>query len=156
MKENHGCEAALRSPAHITLIPPFWMDPALEEKIIEAITDFSETAQPIEIWLQDFANFKPRVIYVDVPVNAGLTSLKNNLSAFLAANKDFPLQEDGHPFTPHITIATRDLYKKAFYTAWEHFKSMQYQCEWKAEGISLLRHNKKNWDVISTSQFKIN
>ncbi len=63
------------------------------------------------------------------------------------------IKED-RPFHPHLTIATRDLRKKAFYEAWEHFKKKEYAAEWITEGISLLRHNKKNWDVLFTSQFQ--
>ena len=41
MKERYRCEVALRSPAHITLVPPFWMKPDLENKLARSITDFS-------------------------------------------------------------------------------------------------------------------
>ncbi len=34
MLEKYQCEAALRSPAHITLIPPFWMKPELEKDLV--------------------------------------------------------------------------------------------------------------------------
>ena len=35
-----------------------------------------------------------------------------------------------------------------------NFLSKEIQALWKVNGISLLRHNKKNWDVIFTSQFE--
>jgi hypothetical protein len=53
-----------------------------------------------------------------------------------------------------MSLATRDLYKKAFYEAWEIFSVKKYEASWEVNGISLLRHNKKNWDVIFTSQFE--
>ncbi len=155
MKENHRCEAALRSPAHITLIPPFWMNPEQESELIHSLTEFSTARDPFPVQLNNFSNFSPRVIFIDVLTTKDLEALKNDLQHFLLSTNRFPFGKDEHPFHPHITIATRDLYKKDFYEAWEHFKEKKYAAAWVAEGISLLRHNKKNWDVVYTSQFKI-
>ena len=60
---------------------------------------------------------------------------------------------DNRPFHPHITIATRDLFKKSYYEAWDYFSKKEFTASWMAEGISLMKHNKKNWDVIYTSRF---
>ena len=56
-------------------------------------------------------------------------------------------------FHPHITIATRDLHKKTFYEAWQLFETKEFTEEWMATGMSVLRHNKSNWNVIHTSGF---
>jgi 2'-5' RNA ligase len=154
MKEKYQCEVALRSPAHITLIAPFWMKPELETELIRAIAEFSDTETGFFIHLKNFSCFKPTVIFVDVAANEQLISVKNKLTACLLANGKFPLEKNDLPFHPHVTIATRDLHKKAFHESWEYFKDRKYAADWKAEGISLLRHNKKNWDVIVTSRFK--
>lgn len=154
MKEHYNCEVALRSPAHITLIPPFWMKSELENDLIHSLNEFSKKENSFPVQLKDLSNFKPRVIYVNVLENDQLNSIKNKLSTFFLAENKFPLAIDDHPFHPHVTIATRDLHKKAFYEAWEYFKDKKYDAEWNAEGISLLRHNKKNWGVIFTSQFQ--
>lgn len=154
MKEHHDCEVALRSPAHITLVPPFWMKPELETDLLNSITEFSRTGISFHIQLKDFSYFKPRVIFAAVLQNDQLNSLKSKLFTSLLAENKFPLAIDDHPFHPHITIATRDLYKKVFYEAWEYFKDKKYEAEWDVNGVSLLRHNKKNWDVIFTSQFQ--
>src|SRR6185436_16676574 len=101
-----------------------------------------------------FSHFKPRVIFIDVLQNERLENLQNALFSHLLSDNTYPLKKDERPFHPHVTIATRDLHKKSFYEAWEHFKEKKYEAEWVTEGISLLRHNKKNWDVIATSQFR--
>src|SRR6266498_5542258 len=66
MKEQFGCLVALRSPAHITLVPPFWMEEAFEEKLKNALTSFSGQQNKFEITLKNFAAFKPKVIYAAV------------------------------------------------------------------------------------------
>ena len=153
MKEQFNCAAALRSPAHITLIPPFWMDEALEKELQNAISNFSQHQTPFEINLKNFAAFKPRVVYVDVLPGQSLQVLHSQLEKFLIACNLFPVKPGDRPFHPHLTIATRDLHKKDFRRAWEIFNEKKYEVSWLGDSISLLRHNQKNWDVIFTSQF---
>ena len=153
-KEHYGCTAALNSPAHITLIPPFWMKEELEADLINSIKEFSSTKNKFEIIVRDFAGFKPRVIYADVVKNETLNKLYGSLANFIYTENKYPVKKDDRAFHPHVTLATRDLHKKAFYKAFEIFSTKKYEAPWFVTGISLLRHNKKNWDVIFTSQFE--
>ena len=153
-KENFGCTVALKSPAHITLIPPFWMKEELESDLIRSIHEFSRTKDKFEISLKDFSAFKPKVIFVDIVKSELLDKFYKSFSDFILDENTFPLKRDDRPFHPHITLAARDLYKKAYYEAWEIFFKKKYEASWIVNGISLLRHNKKNWDVIFTSQLE--
>jgi 2'-5' RNA ligase len=153
MKERFGCLVALRSPAHITFVPPFWMDEKLENALDRSIGDFSAQQTPFLISLENFSAFKPRVIYVDVAEVQPLKALHARLSKFLITLNSFPIEKEDRPFHPHITIATRDLHKKSFQEAWGIFREKQYAASWLVNSMSLLRHNQKNWDVIFTSQF---
>lgn len=154
MRDRFGCSIALRSPAHITLIPPFWLNPALEPELMQSISSFADSQHPFEIELLNFSFFKPRVIFVAVLENNRLQQLQNDLVDHLMHNDSFPVKKEERLFPPHVTIATRDLHKKTFYEAWEIFRDKKYSAEWQASGISILRHNKKNWDVVFTSQFQ--
>lgn len=153
MKERFDCTVALRSPAHITLIPPFWMNEMSEQKLMDAITDFSVQQNRFEVVLKNFSAFKPRVIYVAVLPNESLTALFLQLQNFLVSLNFFPITIEDRPYHAHVTIAARDLHKKTFYESWEIFKEKKYEASWLTNGISLLRHNQTNWDVIFTSQF---
>jgi 2'-5' RNA ligase len=154
MKDQFGCTVALRSPAHITLIPPFWMEDVLENKLKSTITEFSLKQISFEITLLNFDAFKPRVIYVNVLPNEALQKLQAQLQHFLIQTKLFPIKKDDRPFHPHVTIATRDLHKKAFREAWDIFQQKKYEANWIANSISLLRHDQKKWDVVFTSHFE--
>jgi len=153
MQEKYQCEVALRSPAHITLIPPFRMEPGLENELLLALKEFSPMQDPFDIQLQNFSVFKPLVLFIEVIKNESLAHLKGSLEDHLIRKNKFPIRKEERPFHPHVTIATRDLHKKAFYEAWEHFKKMEYTAQWKADNISVLKHNIKKWDVLFTSQF---
>ena len=152
-KERYECSVALKSPAHITISPPFWMKEELEDDLINSIHEFSITKSKFEITLKNFAAFQPKVIFVDVMKSEVLNCLYQSFSDFIYSQNKFPIKKEDRPFHPHVTLATRDLYKKAFQEAWEIFSKKKYEALWMVSGISLLRHNKKNWDVIFTSQF---
>jgi 2'-5' RNA ligase len=152
-KERYECSVALKSPAHITIIPPFWMKEDMENDLINSIREFSITKNKFEITLKDFAAFKPKVIFVDVVKSEALNVLYQSFADFIFNQNKFQLKKEDRLFHPHVTLATRDLYKKAFHEAWEIFSKKKYEAVWIVSGLSLLRHNKKNWDVIFTSQF---
>lgn len=153
MRDQFSCVVALRSPAHITLIPPFWMDEGLQATLENAIAVFSKQQNPFEIIVNGFSAFKPRAIYADISPNEALISLQLQLQDYMLSNKLARVEREERSYHPHITLAARDLRKKDFYTAWEIFKEKKYEASWRVGGISILKHKQKNWDVIFTSQF---
>jgi 2'-5' RNA ligase len=153
MFEKYKCKVGLKSPAHITLIPPFWMEEMQEQIFLNNIDTIATTLSPFIIKCNNFSAFKPRTIFIDVHPNEQLIKLKAAVDSFFKKS-DFKIKLDRRPFHPHITIATRDLFKKSFYEAWPFFAEQKFEEEWQVNSLSVLRHNKKNWDVIATSQFK--
>ena len=154
MLEKYNCKVGLKSPAHITLVPPFWMAEEKEEQLINDISSLSNELSSFHIATNNFSVFKPRTIFIAPEANDELNKAKKEIDDFFKNNSFYNIKIDSRPFHPHITIATRDLYKKSFYEIWPWFAERKFIEKWTAEGISLLRHNKKNWDVIYTSQFK--
>ena len=71
-KEHFECTVALKSPAHITITPPFWMKEDLENDLKASINKYSNAKNKFEITLKDFNSFKPKVIFVDVMKNEQL------------------------------------------------------------------------------------
>ena len=72
MHERFGCEVGLKSPAHITLVQPFWMQQEKEHQLIADMDAISSLASPFTIDTRNFSTFKPRTIYIDVAVNEEL------------------------------------------------------------------------------------
>lgn len=152
MLEKYNCKVGLKSPAHITLIPPFWMDEEKEQQLLSDVDRISLTIESFLIETNNFSAFKPRTIFVAVKDNRQLDTVKKLADDFFKNNSYYDIKTDTRPFHPHITIATRDLLKKSFFEIWPWFEEKKFVEAWNAEGISVLRHNKKNWDVIYTSQ----
>ena len=153
-RDHYGCGVALKSPAHITLIPPFRMQEALEPALKNRLEVFAGLYENFEVTFCNFSHFKPRVIYVDVCKNEKLDILHREINEAISSENKYPVKKENRAFHPHITLATRDLKKSAFYDAWNFFAEKKYNAKWMVDSLSLLRHNKKNWDVIFTSRFR--
>lgn len=153
MLDKYNCKVGLKSPAHITLVPPFWVEEDKEQPLINEIDTLSSRLNSFLISTDNFSAFKPRTIFIAVTPNVQLNEVKKTTDEAFKNNSYYNVKIDMRPFHPHITIATRDLFKKSFYEIWPWFAEKKFMEGWTADGISILRHNKKNWDVIHTSQF---
>jgi len=154
MLEKYNCKVGLKSPAHITITAPFWMDDEKEQQLLSDIDSISQRFQPFTIETNNFSAFKPRTIFVEVKHNDKLGPLKKCADDFFRNNSFYNIKIDERPFHPHITIATRDLSKKDFFEIWPWFEEKKFLEKWIAESLCVLRHNTKTWDVIYTSQFR--
>lgn len=152
MEENYGCRVALKSPAHITLVPPFWTEAANETLLKNNLETISLGVPTFSIVTNNFSAFKPRTIFIAVKENEQLKALKKTTDNFFSSS-EYKIKLDNRAFHPHITIATRDLHKKDFADAWPHFETKNFQEEFEVKGLSLLKHNGRSWDVVYTSTF---
>jgi len=84
MHEKFGCKVGLKSPAHITLIPPFWMHEEKEQELIADVDAISLSTQPFTIAIKNFLAFKPRTIYIDVVASEELRLLKSAVDKFFS------------------------------------------------------------------------
>ncbi|WP_205509069.1 RNA 2',3'-cyclic phosphodiesterase [Longitalea arenae] len=151
MLEQFQCRVALKSPAHITLIPPFQMPDDARPALQELLMEFAAAQQPFPIRLHNFAAFKPRVIYVDVVPSARLEDLQSKLETAVLKTGRFRIKKEERPFHPHVTIANRDLKKEDFPKAWAYFQQLKYDVSFPAQAISLLRHNGRVWEIAGDS-----
>jgi 2'-5' RNA ligase len=153
MLEKYNCKEGLKSPSHITLVPPFWMEDEKEDQLIADINSVSSYLHPFNISTDNFSTFQPRTIFIALAPDEHLNEVRKVADAIFKGNSVYNIKIDTKLFHPHITSATRDLAKKNFHEIWPWFAEKKFLEEWTVGGISILRHNKKNWDVIYTSQF---
>ncbi|MCB0665215.1 MAG: 2'-5' RNA ligase family protein [Saprospiraceae bacterium] len=137
---------ALKSPPHITLIPPFWWEDHDYPKLRAGINEWLQSRVSIELILRDFNCFKPRVIYVDIEANSELNQMQSDLKAFL--KEEWTLDPDKRPsFHPHLTIAFKDLKPRSFYRAWDYFKQQKYEARFLADELYILKHVNGRWII---------
>lgn len=153
MRDRFGCTVALKSSAHITLIPPFWLQNEKEQLLIDTIHSFQTTITPFNIHLQQFAHFSNRVIFAAVEENHQLGSLRKAVENHFIQLFHVEIKPDDRPFHPHVTIANRDIKPGDFIKAWDHFKRQSFDEQFHASTISLLKLNPGKWNVIAEQHF---
>lgn len=157
--DQYNSKAALRSPPHITLHMPFEWKEEKEAVLLTRLQEFSITYSPVHISFNSFGCFPPRVIFIDIKRSEQLEILQKNLQRFCKQELNlFNVNYKELPFHPHVTVAFRDLKKTDFKKAWEEFVHKDFEGEFIARELSLLKHNGKSWDVFREFPFgsKIN
>jgi 2'-5' RNA ligase len=152
MKERFGCVAALKSPAHITLIPPFWLALEEETNLRQTCVSFSGDMPELTIRVNGFSHFNRKVLYAVVTGNTAIEELKKQVEFHFMSSIDV-IKKDDRPFHPHITIATRDLKPSDFIKAWDHFSTKEFTASFTTRTISLMKLDAGKWNVITQSSW---
>ena len=146
--EQFDSKAALRSPPHITLVPPFQMRLEELQRLYEVLQSDTTETMPLNIELNGFARFDRRVIYVHVEPSLALAKFAAILNRLLIAN-GFRVKEEHRAYHPHVTIAFKDLRADQFKLAWKHFGEIPYAAAFEAPAFSLLQHTGQKWIVLN-------
>jgi 2'-5' RNA ligase len=145
MKENYGCEVASKSPAHVTLIAPFFLSDGKKNQLVEMLQGFDSIISEVTVDINGYNHFNDRVIFADVVVNDNLTALQEQLENYLR-NGGFPfIKEAKKPFHPHVTIATRDLKDKDFDAIWANFEGKEFTSSYATNTIHLMKLVEDRW-----------
>lgn len=146
--------AALRSPAHITLVPPFSTSEDRIEVIAQAIGNVASTQKPYEIALDGFGHFGNRVIFLKVNSQADMGQQAAVLLKVLQ-DIDLPLKTEDRAFHPHVTIAFKDLRRQYFEDAYSYFKGIQFSHHFTARDYTLLKREEGRWCAIRSIRFSV-
>ena len=146
---HFNSKRALNSPAHITLVPPFWITQDRLVSVEEILKNFHLEA--FYITLFGFDCFKPRVVFVNIQENKNLQTLYSELNAQLTHLEE--IKYDDRPFHPHMTIAFKDLKKSIFSDAWEYFRLREYERTFLVNALFLLKYSNKEWKIKASFNF---
>jgi 2'-5' RNA ligase len=152
--EVYQSRAAQKSPAHITLQPPFnWLTADLP-RLTQHLEDFTRSHLPIPMILDGFGAFKPRVIFIKVRTTPELLLLQENLTKSLESALGIvdPASKN-RAFAPHLTVAYRDLTKPNFHQAWSEFANQPFAFEFTVPQLTLLRHDGQRWQIFQEFTF---
>jgi 2'-5' RNA ligase len=146
MLEKFGCVAAMKSPAHITLIAPFYFSKGLSKILSDTFHQFNANMQPFEVRVDGFGHFRRDVLYVQPAENALLMQLQEKAVSFFSGLLGEKVSSKRN-FHPHLTIANRDLKSEDFDKARSLFIGRPYSAAWTVKDICLMRHNGKQWEI---------
>ena len=144
---------ALKSPPHITVFPPFkW--PTSQASQFECLADLAAVQSQIPVTLSGFGAFPPRVIYVRPLKTPILLEVYERLQVFLADRLELvdPMAKK-RAFSPHVTVANRDLSRESFRAAWAEFEGRSLHADYRSTHLTLLQHNGRQWEIAREWEF---
>ncbi len=151
--EKYNSKKPLNSPAHFTLITPFYFKDNKIETIEKPLKEFSLMQESFSIRLSGFGAFPPKTIFVAIEPNEKLQQLYNELCAFVTAQLKTLIPYFPEKFTSHITVGNRDLTKGNFKKAWAVFENRKFDKTFKVNKLVLLRHNGNHWETFCELPF---
>jgi 2'-5' RNA ligase len=147
-RQKYRIQGAFRSKAHITLQMPFNLPTIKVDRFIHELNELIVRQNPIEIQLNNFGKFEPRVIFIKVEENEQLNFLQNSVERFMKRFQVFNSTHKNNGFNPHITVAFRDLKKPTFHKIWDDVKNREFMETFLADNITIFKHNGKSWEIF--------
>ncbi len=143
-------KAALNSPPHITLQPPFTWPLDRLQTLEQPLAALAQQHSPVPIQLSGYGAFPPRVIYINVLRQGPLMTLQPAVMDHLETHCAIvDAVAKRRPFAPHITVGFRDLKPAAFRQAWEALKDQPFSAQFITPSLTLLRHDGHKWQIFS-------
>lgn len=144
-----GSRNAVRLPPHITLLPPMRESVDFENQCTTVLAAFAASEIAFEVALDGFAWFGDRTLFVRVSEGAALRALHARLLAWCAAHLP-QVRPENRPYTPHLTLATRDLPPAQVPPLRELFAERAYAAAFAATQFTLFRHDGRQWEPRAT------
>lgn len=152
MNEAYGCRSGHGTPIHVTLVPPFRLQ---EQYSTQDLADAIERGASgaglgFEGKIQNFDAFGDRTIFAKVAADERWTKLRDaTLKAILNACPACT-KKDGRPFTPHATVANRDIPAGVVTTALAAMNEMNLFEEFPVDNITIFERKGKRWVAAAT------
>lgn len=145
--QRFGTKVALKSPPHITLLPPFHFERSRENELQEAVRNAQKDLSPFEVELHDFDSFPRGVLFVAVKPQPQLEQLWEKVNAAFAEIPGFKAKHVHEKFHPHMTIGNRDWNEGGFAQARAEYAGKKFHAAFVVKEISLLRLENGRWLV---------
>lgn len=143
--DRFGTRQALKSPPHITLIPPFVRSTAEMEPVQQVLAAVAQGRSPFQLSLDGFDAFVPRVLFLRPAANPSLATLQADLADRCQTNCQIP--RETRPFHAHMTVAFRDWQPAQFHQAWAEFRDRPFRAQFTVDRLALLHHHDGRWQV---------
>jgi 2'-5' RNA ligase len=156
--QRFGAKSALKSPAHITLFPPFRWESTDENALKTALTDFLlehfQKRGPLSISLKNFGFFRKSTVFIQPESNENLNLLRLELLNYLSTHINLRDEKDAvRLYHPHITLVNRDISETDFDLIWNEYANRTFSGEFVVDGIALLKKGDVRWEIAHFTHF---
>lgn len=141
-----GPRHALRTPPHITIIPPLLLSSGEVGWLYGMAYALASSVDAFRMELKDYNSFKPRVVYIHPKINAPLVDLFHLWHEALKVKMPHVLEKyPERPYQPHITLAHKDVTHAQFDKMWSHYATKHFQASFLVDRFHILTHGEEGW-----------
>ena len=146
-ESKFGTKLALRSPAHVTLVPPFIANDDELKQVLTILKAQIKQHKELSITIDGCSNFGSHTIYLQVKNNSRINKLFEDLFDLVAK----VVNPAGYrQFVPHITLANRDIPSQSFSEMLTYFKAFNYQCQTVINQVAIFKLVDQKWQLHKT------
>lgn len=141
-----GPKHALRTPPHITIIPPMLLTSGEVGWLYGIASAIAGSQAPFPLHLKDYSSFKPRVIFISPVVNTPLSNLHEIWhQAIMTRMPDVLAKYPDKPYHPHLTLAHKDVTHPQFDSLWKYFSTKSFEAHFEVDRFCILTHTDDGW-----------
>jgi 2'-5' RNA ligase len=105
----------------------------------------AHTTAPLKITYRNFGHFGNKVLYIALTPSPQLFALQQELQPCLQQQK--LVNTPKKPFSPHTTLATRDISPHQFETLWKEYREQVFAASFTAKELTLFQHDGERWEI---------
>ena len=155
IRDRWGPKHALRTPPHITIIPPIEVNNDEIKLLWSLAEEIAKRRSPFEIEFDGYGAFKPRVVFIHPLLTDALEKLYTDWRQMLEKNLAHVLEKyPDRPYHPHLTLAHRNVDKDTFSEMWCYFKERELKANIPFDRFSILKHQPDGWKIEEEFKFK--
>ena len=155
MRERYQCRSGQKTPAHVTLIPPFRIDNGAEATYSQGRTELVEALllhadslpRAFTAGVAGFGAFGERTIYARVLPDQEWDVLRDLVRKALSQTVRLP--PPGKHFIPHLTIANRDIPSGAVAGALAHLSQQDLAFTFPVDRVALYEMHTGRWERVA-------
>ena len=151
MNEAYGCKSGYGTPIHVTLVPPFHLPEEFSTKdlamVIEKEVILAGSELKFDGHIENFDAFGDRTIFAKVVPNENWTKLRDKVIGAVLKAAPGCTKKDKRPFTPHLTVANRDIPSGASVAALQVMNELNLVEDFPVDKVAIFERGGGKWNV---------
>ncbi len=158
MNQTFGCRSGHGTPIHVTLVPPFKLPD--EFSSLDLINEFENKILPLatklrfDAHIDNFDAFGDRTIFAKITHNEKWKILRDKVLSSVLRVAPNCTRKDKRPFTPHLTVANRDIPEGVSTKALEVLNQLNLIEDFPVDNITIFERKNSKWIATWTGEFE--
>lgn len=149
MNKTYGCKSGHGTPIHVTLVPPFRLQP--EYSTADLISAVEKEVFPkrfgFTAHIDNFNAFGDRTLFANVVADDAWTKLRDEVVKAILNACPGCTKKDRRPFQPHATVSNRDIPAGAMTTALHVMNELNLAEDFPVDNITIFERNGNRWEA---------